>query len=59
MTMDGHPDWSIVDITWNTDALVTIQYNPEYEVYHRKSGYQHGFYRINIEYHPVLENKTP
>ncbi len=47
---DGHPDWSIKQVTWNTDRSVTINYDDNYEVYINKNKVRIFFTTITIDY---------
>jgi hypothetical protein len=48
--MDGHPDWTGVEINWETDRLVTIAYSGDYEVLHKKDTLRLLFTTIEVKY---------
>lgn len=50
LIMDGHPDWTEVQVSWEADDLLIISHNNGYEIFSRKPTFRKFFTTINIEY---------
>ena len=53
--MDGYPDWTEVNINWETNRLVSISYSGGYEVLNRKDTIRILFTLIEVKYKSVFE----
>jgi hypothetical protein len=52
-TMDGHPDWTRVQVTWNANNSVTITYPEGYTVAIKESEFRNRSTLISIDYEVV------
>ena len=53
--IDGHPDWTNVQVKWDTDRAILITYSERFEVFLQKNKFRRFFETIKIEYQIVSE----
>lgn len=54
--MDGHPDWTDVQVSWEENDLLTVSYKNRDEVFSRKASFHIFSTVINIEYLALAED---
>jgi hypothetical protein len=50
LSMDGHPDWTQVQISWDGNRSVLIKYSDGYEIYSQKTEYRDFFKVFKVQY---------
>jgi Family of unknown function (DUF5412) len=52
-SMDGHPDWTEVKVSWENNHSVTITYLDGFKIFYKNDYYRHWFQVIHIQYQVV------
>ena len=48
--MDGHPDWTLIEVKWNGNRSVAIEYPDSFEIFHHKNRFCDFLTVIEIKY---------
>lgn len=52
-SMDGHPDWTDVQVKWDTDRALLISYSGPYKVFTQKETYWYFLSKVDIDYEHI------
>jgi hypothetical protein len=53
LVMDGHPDWTNVQVRWDTNRSVSVSYSESYRVISQKEKYWYFLSSVDITYEPI------
>lgn len=56
--MDGHPDWTSVQVKWDTNRSLSINYSESYRVFTQKEKYWYFLSKVDIDYEHTENNSN-